>query len=567
VTQKLALPLAVLASSLIVVPRAALAQTPAPAPAAPPAFTPAPAPAPAAAPAPAPDPVPAPAPAPAFTPAPAPAYAPPPPAPAPASGGMHLELTTLKIMLEKGIITQAEYDSALHDTADTEGARGGSETSVVIGKWSTTMYGFIESDMIADTTRSFTEVPGGTQVAMAGTSNGDNGRLTFSVRNTRLGFRLRAPETNGIRASAQLETDFFGTSLPVGTGPYPSTLPSGLSSYYGTEAALFTSPTLRIRHANLKVETPIVDFLMGQYWQLFGWQSAYQPNTVEIQGVPNEVYGRTPQLRISKTIKANPITLELAVAAVRPEQRDSALPDGQAGVRLAIDSWTGVQTIGSTGTQISPLSIAGTGLLRRVEVNSLAGGDKTNELTMSGAALDAFIPIIPGSKESMGNSLSFNGELASGYGIADQYSSTSGGIGFPSPVTPMGAATATYSPDIDAGIVTYDINGNLHGIQWTSYLLGAQYYLPGCNGKLWISGNFSHMQSDNIHYYTISSPTLTGQKASALSSGETWYDVNVFVDPVPAVRVGLEAANMITEYVNGKQASNQRLQLSGFFIF
>jgi hypothetical protein len=129
------------------------------------------------------------------------------------------------------------------------------------------------------------------------------------------------------------------------------------------------------------------------------------------------------------------------------------------------------------------------------------------------------------------------------------------------------AAAASYSTDIDPGIVTYDSQGALHGIQWTSYLLGAQYYIPGCDGKLWISGNFSHMQSNNIHYYTISTTAETAQKASALTSGETWYDVNVFVDPAPAVRVGLEAANMISEYVNGKQYSNQRLQLSGFFIF
>ena len=566
-THKLAFPLAVIASSLIAVPRAALAQAvPAPAPA--PAATPAPPPA--AAPEPvAPAPAPAPAPPPAFAPAPAPAYTPAPPPVVTQPGPTHIELTTLKIMHEKGIITDAEYESAIHDTSDTEGARGASEGSVVIGKWSTTLYGFVESDMIGDTTRSFTEVPGGTQVARAGTTAGDNGRFTFSIRNTRLGFRLRAPETNGVRASAQLESDFLGTQLPVGAGPYPSTLPAGLSSYYGTEGAYFTNPTFRVRHANIKVETPIVDFLMGQYWNLFGWQSAYQPNSVEIQGLPNEVYGRTTQLRISKTIKANPITFEAAVAAMRPVQRDSAMPDGQAGVRLAVDSWQGVQTVGSTGTQISSLSIAATGMLRRVEVNSLSGKDLTNELTMSAGALDAFVPVIPGSKDRMGNSLSLNGELASGYGIADQYSSLTGGIGFPSPVTPMGATTvSTYSPDIDPGIVTYDINGNLHAIQWTSYLIGAQYYLPGCNGKLWISGNFSHMQSDNIHYFTISSPTYTGQKATALTSGETFYDVNIFVDPVPAFRLGLEAANMISEYVDaGHHASNQRLQLSGFFIF
>src|SRR5438552_3357594 len=79
-----------------------------------------------------------------------------------------------------------------------------------------------------------------------------------------------------------------------------------------TESATFTSPSFRIRHFNVKLETPIVDVLIGQYWHLFGWQSIYHPNTVEIQGVPGQIYSRTPQIRISKTIKSAPVTLELA---------------------------------------------------------------------------------------------------------------------------------------------------------------------------------------------------------------------------------------------------------------
>src|SRR5260221_283185 len=179
---------------------------------------------------------------------------------------------------------------------------------------------------------------------------------------------------------------------------------------------------MRVRHFNMKIETPVVDVLLGQYWQLFGWQSAYQPNTVEIQGVPGEIYGRTPQLRVSKTIKAQPVTVEIAVAATRPVQRDSGFPDGQGGARIALDSWTGVQTVGATGTQISPLSVAVTGLLRRVEVDQLAPSPKyTRDLTLTAAAVDAFIPVIPGTKDNKDNSFSLNGEFASGYGFPDQY--------------------------------------------------------------------------------------------------------------------------------------------------
>ncbi len=547
-TQKLTVSLAVVLSSFVGLPGAAFAQG-SPPPASP---SPEPAPAPPAAVAPFAAPSPVAAPVPVAAPPPAPVAAPAAPA-----GGTQLGLMSLKLMLQKNVITQAEFESALHDTIDTSGEQTGSQGSVVLGKWSTTMYGFVEPDMISDTTRSFNDLAGSAQVARANTQAGENGRFQFGVRNSRIGFRLRAPETDGIRASAVIETDFQGTTLPVGTGPYPTPSPAPT---LGTEANFFTSPALRIRHMYFKVETPVVDFLAGQYWQLFGWQSSYQPNTVQIQGVPGELYSRTTQLRVSKTLKADPITLEIAVAAMRPVQRDSAIPDGQAGIRFAVDSWKGVQTVGATGTQISPISVAATGLLRRVEVDQFSSAPKTtNELTMTGFAVDAFIPVIPGTKDRKDNALSFNGEFATGYGIADQYTGLTGGVGFPSPANPMGLATApTYKPDIDAGIVTYDANGGIHGIQWTTYLMGVQYYLPAVGGKLMVSGNFSHIMSANSHYYGA---------AAALTSSENFGDVNVFYDPIPAVRIGAEFANFNTTYVDLQHASNQRVQLSGFFIF
>jgi hypothetical protein len=463
---------------------------------------------------------------------------------------------SLRLMREKGILTQAEYDSAVHDLVDTAGEHLPSEGSVVMGKWSTTLYGFVESDYIWDSTRAFNDLAGGSQVPRANTQAGENGRVQFSVRNTRLGFRLRAPEVNGVRASAVVETDFLGTQLPV-ANPDPAPTPVNAA---GTEGNFFTSPTLRARHLYLKVETPVVDFLAGQYWTLYGWGPAYQPNTVEIQGVPGEIYARTPQLRISKTIKADPITVELAVAATRPVERDSSTPDGQAGIRFSVDSFTGAQTTGSTGTQIAPFSIAATGLLRHVAVDQFSATPKTtNDLTMDAIAFDGFLPVIPASKKSKDNALSVQGEFSTGYGIADMYTGWTGGVTFPALANPTGANPApAYAADIDNGIVTYDSKGGLHGIQWTTYLLGAQYYFPGVDGKVWISGNYSHSDSANTHYYGA---------AAKLRLAEDWWDANLFFDPLPSVRVGAEFADFIDVYVDGQHAVNHRGQLSGFFIF
>jgi hypothetical protein len=491
---------------------------------------------------------------------PAPQPSAPPAAPPPgASTKLSVEFTSLRLMREKGVISQAEYDSAVKDLTESTGTRAPEQGTVVLGKWATTLYGFVESDNIYDTTRSFNDLAGAGQVARAEAQGGQNGRFTMGVRNSRLGFRLKAPEVGGgVRASAMLEMDFLGTQA-IGTG-------TGQVS----EGAYFTQPLLRIRHFNFKVETPIVDFLVGQYWQLFGWESAYQPNTVELQGVPGELYARTPQIRISKTIKAKPVTVEIAVAATRPVQRDASTPDGQGGIRFAIDSWTGVQTVGATGTQISPLSIAATGLLRHVAVDQWAASPKTtNDLGMSAFALDAYIPVIPGTKTSKDNAFSFNGEYATGYGFADMYSGLSGGVGFPALPTPAGMTTApTYTPDIDSGLVTYDTGGGLHAIQWTTMLLGAQYVLPGTQGGVWISGNYSHSSSDNAAKYVSASTAAAYATAlSKLRDAEDWFDVNLFFDPVPAVRVGLEYANFNDMYFDGHHAINHRGQVSGFFIF
>ncbi len=198
---------------------AAFAQAPpappaATAPAAPAAAAPAATPLPPLAPAPV---VSSPPPPPSATPAPV-AAPPPPPAASPAPGAgsstapsgsssYAIEFMSLRLMREKGVISQAEYESAVHDLRETSGQHAPEEGTVVIGKWATTLYGFAEADYIYDTTRSFNDGAGEALIARpsssGGNNAGDNGRMTMGVRNSRIGFRLKAPEVAcGIRTSA-----------------------------------------------------------------------------------------------------------------------------------------------------------------------------------------------------------------------------------------------------------------------------------------------------------------------------------------------------------------------------
>jgi hypothetical protein len=156
--------------------------------------------------------------------------------------------------------------------------------------------------------------------------------------------------------------------------------------------------------------------------------------------------------------------------------------------------------------------------------------------------------------------------------MADLYSNLTGGISFPN-VPLAGLQGINYPANINNGLVVLDnVNFNLHPIQWTSYLVGAQYYLPGLDGRVWISGNYSHMESANTKYYALYATTANQlvsnyPLASTVRASESWYDVNLFGDVAPGVRVGAEYAYFTDKYVDGFTAPNTRFQVSGWYIF
>ncbi|HSY40045.1 MAG TPA: hypothetical protein VLA79_10975, partial [Polyangia bacterium] len=158
----------------------------------------------------------------------------------------------------------------------------------VTSKFSATIYGFVEADGIYDSTQTFNDLAGNaailhTPAPTTATPNptpvygAQNGRTTFSARNSRFGVKLKGPETDTIKTSGIFECDFLGNQ--------PLTSPNPVGTPAVSEASFYTSPTFRMRHYALKLETPYIDLLAGQYWQLFGFQSLFHPNTVEMQGI------------------------------------------------------------------------------------------------------------------------------------------------------------------------------------------------------------------------------------------------------------------------------------------
>ncbi len=423
----------------------------------------------------------------------------------------------------------------------------------VTAKWQAGLYGFAEFDAIGDTEQSLADLAGNGTIARQETYAGNHRRVQFSIRNSRLGFRLQTPELgSGVRATGQIEVDFFGNS-----GPGAGQASGGVS-----ESGYFASAGLRVRHAFVRVETPYVDVLAGQFWQLFGWQTYFHPNTVEIQGVPGEIFSRTPQLRLSHTFaRADPLAVELAVAASRPAQRDSGYPDGQAGVRVLLNAWKGVHTMGSTGTAVDAAAIGFSGIGRRFELQRTATDPHTSTWVNGwGWSLDGLVPVVPGTLQDRRNALTLNGSLVMGVGIADLYTGLAGGL------NASGTNTATFlgtSPTVDPGLVWVDAARNTHGVQTRSYLVGAQYYLPVGKGDVWVSANYSRVDFFNMALAAAS----TGRTSAQVFKKSEWADANLFWDAMDAVRFGLEYARFQQTYLDGQKVFDNRWQLSAWYLF
>jgi len=426
----------------------------------------------------------------------------------------------------------------------------------VVNKWNAQLYGFAELDAIQDTRQGLTEVPGNPVLPHAGNNYAaDHGRYQMSIRNSRLGFRLASPEFRGMKASGLIETDFFGVEPNAAAG--------------GSEANFYNNAGLRVRHAWGKLETPYVDVLGGQTWQLFGWQPYFHPNTVELQGVPGQVYSRTAQLRVSKTVKADPVTVEAAVAVARPPQRDADLPDGQAGIRLAFNDWKGVRTAGGTGTGVDSLMIGVSGALRGFEVQKAgqANAAVTSKTSGWGVSVDGFVPVIPGTATDRSNALTATGSWVRGAGIQDMYSGFTNGVGSAQVAVPgstTGATTGSAGPlagsnGLDAGLVAFNKANNLTAVDVRSFIVGLQYYTPIDNGAVWLAGNYSQTNADNVD--ALTSATTQAWKR------QRWAEGALFWDATQAIRFGGSFGWFENVMKDNTLAHNQRYQFSMWYLF
>jgi hypothetical protein len=414
--------------------------------------------------------------------------------------------------------------------------------------WSASIYGFSELDVMSDSTQSFSENSGNQSIARPNTVAGDNPRTQFTARNSRLGFKIAAPEWGSVKASAVVEMDFFGAE--------PQTTAQGES---------YTAGPMRMRHFYAKVETPVVDVLAGQYHDLFAWGGAgFYPNSVAFLPLLGQIYHRNPQFRISKTLKSSAVDVEVAVAAVRPVQRDANLPDFQGGLKVNVNGWQGASSPGASRPVAAPLSLGLSGIARRFSVTDFSTVPGNPQKASGwGFAADAFIPVIPAAHDDLSNALSLTGEFTTGSGISDLYTGLTGGVLFPTLPNPNNSdLVPTYTPNIDPGIVTFDGSNVVQPVKWSAFVVNAHYHLPFGEGKkVWVSGTYSQVKSNNVLALTpVQGRPFVWDKGQ-------YYDANVWWGVTPAVQVGLSFQHGQQTYGDGVVAKNNRGEGSFYLFF
>lgn len=418
-----------------------------------------------------------------------------------------------------------------------------------------TLYGFLQTDFIYDSTRSYHDAIGTSLVARTDTYDGTVARNQFSVRNTRIGLAFHGPSVGDVRSSAVLEADFFGNQ----PGEPPAV----------SETAYYDSPTFRLRHAFVTVENPYVDVLVGQTYDVFGWQNYFFPTTAEFLGIPHQVFSRHAQLRLTRELgEAGPVGLDLSMAALRPTQRDSGVPDANAGLRLKLNSFKGLRTSGNGGTKALPLALGVSGVVRQYKVDAFTPPptQTSNSVTAWGLSVDALVPVLAAANDTdRGNKLTFTGSFVTGTGIGDAMTVT-GGATFPTLPNPAQAnPPPEYTGNIDPGLVSFDTQGVLHTIDWQAFRVGLVYYFPP-SGRVFVSANYTQAYSKNMRDLFPQGGAEI-ELLTRVADRSRYADINLFFDATPAFRLGIAGAYTVVQYIDGDEPHNYRGHAQAMYFF
>jgi hypothetical protein len=408
------------------------------------------------------------------------------------------------------------------------------------------LYGFLETDVIADTRQGFSESQANALVpkdTTAGVSNfaGQYHRTQMSVRQTRLGLAMTLPEASGWSSEGILEMDLYGNDSP-------NTLP-GATPGAQTERDFFNNPALRIRHALINATHGGWNLKAGQYWSLFGWQTEYFPPEITVQSTVGQLNSRMAQLRATYTkALGQDLSAQGAAAIARPAEMNSGSPVYQAAVRLASSRWKSAVN----GGYAAPLKELSAGV--SLEVLPLQTAGRGNP-TATAMGFDLLVPIIPSwDGKSAENTLAFVGEIVSGSGIGGlELALLNFGVAAPT--------AAQVGTAIDQGIAGVNVTGNLEPIRVRTFRGALSYTLP--DPRWAVAAGYAQVEGRNLDRFS------TPAAAAAIAPKLQYGFGNVVYAPVDWLRLAAQASQTRDTYndASSRFATNNRLQLSVFFVF
>ncbi len=422
-------------------------------------------------------------------------------------------------------------------------SRVGAVTLVENATWKVDFAGFVEADSIWDSTRSLLGLAGNSPIARPGTSLGDLGRLHFSMRNSRLSFSMQSltPTLGSLTNLGYLELDFLGFD------PQPVT-------NLNTEFSATTSPTPRIRHAYGRVTWASGwELLVGQTWTLFGWGPNTFLSTVSFAPVAGEVYERSPQIRLTKCLGSqNERHPELAMAILRPIQRDSGVPVVDLGARYVLPDWPLAYNLPTDLMVIRPSSFGISATFRDVAIPKPGVTQEQVHYPAGGLALDAVFPVMACRDALPHNCLSATVELSSGFALADLYTNWTGNL----PQFALGATT----PNLDAGFGGFNSQGQFQLVGLSSGNASLQYYFDTPQNPTYVSLGYAILSSQNaVHLQPAAGQVVYNQAETLFSQIVRQWE--------GAVRGALEFSLFRSHYSDGVYALNYRLMTTFYYRF
>jgi len=397
------------------------------------------------------------------------------------------------------------------------------------------MYGFIENDLINDSTQGLTEETDNPTISKTGTWAGDHHQTIMSVRNSRLGFDVTMPKTeNGLETEGIFEFDMLGQ----GSGT--------------AQRDIYNNPSVRIRHAYVNITDGQWNAKIGQTWSLLGWQPYYFPSEADVQPNVGQLYRRFSQIRGTNTQQmiGGDWTLETAIDAARPPELQSGLTEEQAGIRLASTKYKAASGLGSS-TPLVGLSLGASAAY--IPIRTDAGNANGSVV-----AFDALVPIIPSSDgKSASNTLGLTAEYSNGRGDGGlEVAGATGGLAaFTDKTGGVGA--------LDSGMASASALGNLDLIHLQTWRSNLTYIWPGSH---W-ANSVGYADTDvlNASDYTTAAIVTAGSQILRYQ----YYYGNVMYMPLTWLRFALEWAQYKDTYNTavGTYARDNRIQFTTYLTF